>query len=90
MLSIDGYDGARRTADFARFHAAQAFISEPTGIAAKPHEGAQTERQRLTRDIRNFESGVRTSRDEALTFRRNVREAPAGAIPRRLCVTFLP
>jgi uncharacterized protein (UPF0332 family) len=59
MLGIKLYDAAGRTAYLAGFHAAQAFISEKTGKSAKTHKGVQTELHRLTKDVPDFDLGVR-------------------------------
>lgn len=49
-LGIDLSNDAGRNAYIAAFHAAQAFIFERTGKAAKTHQGVQREFNRLARD----------------------------------------
>ncbi len=59
MLSIALNDAAGRTAYFAGFHAAQAYISEKTGKTAKTHKGVQSELHRLTKDNPHFDADLR-------------------------------
>jgi uncharacterized protein (UPF0332 family) len=59
MLAMKYYDAAGRTAYLAGFHAAQAFIFEHNGRAAKTHNGVHTEFQRLTKDTRTLDPKLR-------------------------------
>jgi len=49
LAANDLADAAGRAAYLAAFHAAQAFIFESTGKAAKSHNGVRSEFARLTR-----------------------------------------
>lgn len=55
MLGVKLNDAAGRTAYLAGFHAAQAFIFEREGKAAKTHRGVHTEFQRLTKGNCGFD-----------------------------------
>ena len=58
MLAINLNDAAGRTAYLAAFHAAQAFISERTGKAAKTHKGVHAELHRLMKGDPNFDASL--------------------------------
>ena len=59
MLTMHYNDAAGRTAYLAGFHAAQAFIFERTGKAAKTHSGVHTEFLRLTKDNAGLDPDLR-------------------------------
>jgi uncharacterized protein (UPF0332 family) len=65
MLTMNYNDAAGRTAYLAGFHAAQAFIFERRGKAAKTHTGVHTEFQRLTRDNRDLDPKLRAFLSQA-------------------------
>lgn len=59
MLAMHYNDAAGRTAYLAGFHAAQAFIFERTGKAAKTHSGVHTEFLRLTKGDTDLDPDLR-------------------------------
>ena len=59
MLRVNLSDDAGRTAYFAGFHAAQAFIYEHIGKSLKTHKGVQIEFLLLTKDDPRFSPGLR-------------------------------
>ena len=58
-MTVNLNDGSGRAAYIACFHAAQPFIFENTGKAAKTHKGVRAEFVRLTRDDRRVDAALR-------------------------------
>ena len=59
MLTVKLTEDAGRAAYLAGYHAAEAFIFERTGNAAKTHKGLHTEFARVARDEPRIDVGLR-------------------------------
>ena len=78
LAANDLADAAGRAAYLAAFHAAQAFIFEFTGKAAKSHNGVRSEFARLARAEARLERGFPTFLARAYSLKENADYAIGG------------
>ncbi len=69
IMSIQLAKVAARSAYYAAFHAAEAFIIERTGKIAKTHSGVRTEFARLLKETRNAERPLLTFLAQAYKYK---------------------
>jgi uncharacterized protein (UPF0332 family) len=69
MMTVNLYEDAARTAYFASFHLAQAYIFERTGKTSKSHLGVQTEFFRLSKDDTRVDHVLRRFLSQSYEFK---------------------